>query len=143
MQARPDPCHLSGKHGSRKERSNRIEKQQVPYQASVEDGPTMAYAGKTGEGRFQGPNSRNHNDYRPGAVAVGLTLGLLLGAGVALFFAPMEGRALRYSAGRGLRRIGRRGRDTWADMRYELRRAARRARQARRVEVVIDPGLDA
>jgi gas vesicle protein len=57
---------------------------------------------------------------------------LLLGAGVALLFAPQAGRDTRHDLGRTLRRAGRRGRDAWSDLRDELRRARRHINRTRR-----------
>src|SRR5687767_1367703 len=95
----------------------------------------MAYAGKAGEkGRLQSPsNSARRNDSRPlGPLATGLTIGLLVGAGVALLFAPRLGKDTRRSIGRGLRRARLEGRDAWEDLRIELRHARRQLKRARR-----------
>lgn len=104
----------------------------------------MAYAGKSGEQQFQRPNSSHGNDSRAGAVTTGLAIGLLVGAGVALLFAPREGSEVRRSARRSMRRLGWRGKDAWLDLRAELHRAARKARRARRRaalegELLVDP----
>jgi len=95
----------------------------------------MAYAGKAGlaKGLRPLPNSVSYNESRPiGAVATGLAVGLLLGAGVALLFAPGRGSDTRRGLRRGLRQAGLRSRDAWADLRIELRHAGRRYRRARR-----------
>jgi gas vesicle protein len=89
----------------------------------------MAYAGKVGHPRVthQLPKSRP-----AGALATGLTIGLLVGAGMALLFAPQRGSETRRDLGRGLRRVRTRGRDAWDDLRDELWHARRRLVRARR-----------
>jgi len=62
--------------------------------------------------------------------AAGLALGLTIGAGAALLFAPQSGSDTRRSIVRKGRRLGRRGHDAWDDLRDELSHAARRGRQA-------------
>lgn len=62
--------------------------------------------------------------------AAGLALGLTIGAGAALLFAPQSGSDTRRSIVRRGRRLGRRGHDAWDDLRDELSHAARRGRQA-------------
>lgn len=65
--------------------------------------------------------------------AAGVALGMAVGAGAALLFAPQSGTETRHEIARRGRRLGRRGRDAWDDLRDELRRAARRgARTLRR-----------
>jgi hypothetical protein len=92
----------------------------------------MAYAGKVGESRFQPPNSVAPNGSRPiGHVAAGVAVGLLVGAGIALLVAPLEGTDARRSLRRRLRRVGHRSQDAWLDLRDELRRVAIRMRRAR------------
>ena len=93
----------------------------------------MAYAGKSGESRFQPPERDRTDTARPvGVAAVGLAIGLLVGAGTALLFAPREGAELRRAARHRMRRLGWRAEDAWLDLRAELRRAGRQARRARR-----------
>ena len=101
----------------------------------------MAYAGKAAPSRriHGAPNLAPRRSLtgtattsRPvGALATGLAIGLLVGAGVALLFAPQSGSETRHDVGRGLRRVGRRGHDAWDDLRDELRRARRQIRRAR------------
>ena len=107
----------------------------------------MAYAGKSGppqrlravsgssSGRSLTVSSRT--SHAPGALATGVAIGLLVGMGVALLFAPRSGRETRHALGRGIRRAGRRGRDAWSDLRDELRRARRQRRQTRRNRQVL------
>lgn len=93
----------------------------------------MAYAGKIGESRFQPPNSIAANESRPIIpVATGVAVGLLVGAGMALLLAPLDGADARRALRRRMKRAGHRGRDAWLDLRDELRRAALRMRRARR-----------
>jgi len=58
--------------------------------------------------------------------AAGVAVGIAVGAGVALLFAPQSGSETRHVIAQRGRRLGRRGRDAWGDLRDELRRAARR-----------------
>jgi len=95
----------------------------------------MAYAGKAGQkGRIQAlPNAPRRDESRPfGALATGLTVGLLVGAGVALLFAPRLGEDTRRAIGRGMRRARLGGHDAWEDLRLELRHARRLLKRARR-----------
>lgn len=93
----------------------------------------MAYAGKVGESRFQPPKSASAHEPRPvGAVAAGMAVGLLVGAGLALLYAPFEGRDARRALRRRVRRVGYRSQDAWLDLRDELRRAALKVKRARR-----------
>jgi gas vesicle protein len=56
-------------------------------------------------------------------------LGLAVGAGLALLFAPQAGEDTRRSIVRRGRKLTDRGRDAWDDLRDELRRAAKRRRR--------------
>lgn len=62
--------------------------------------------------------------------AAGMALGIAVGAGVALLFAPHSGADTRQLIARRGRRLGRRGRDAWGDLAYELKSAAKRRRKA-------------
>lgn len=64
------------------------------------------------------------------AFAAGIAIGLTIGAGTALLFAPQAGSDTRRAIVRKSRRLGRRGHDAWDDLREELSHAARRGRQA-------------
>jgi hypothetical protein len=64
------------------------------------------------------------------AFAAGIALGLTIGAGAALLFAPQSGPDTRRALARRGRRLTRRGHDAWDDLREELGRAARRGRRA-------------
>jgi gas vesicle protein len=102
----------------------------------------VAYAGKTGEARRLRPvrNSAPRvplttpsKSSRPiGALTTGIAIGLLVGAGVALLFAPQAGSETRHDLRRGLKRARRRGRDSWDDLRDELRHARHVLLRARR-----------
>ena len=95
----------------------------------------MAYAGKAGESRRiralpkSTPPRRlaaTRTAKRPfGALAAGLVIGLLVGAGVTLLFAPQRGSDTRRDISRRVGRVRRRGRDAWEDLRYELGQARR------------------
>ena len=91
----------------------------------------MAYAGKVGETT---PSVRAMaGTPRPvGAVATGVAIGLLVGAGMALLLAPQAGADTRRRVAKGLTRAKRRGTDVWDDLRFELRHARRRLNRARR-----------
>jgi len=62
--------------------------------------------------------------------AAGIALGIAVGAGVALLLAPGSGADTRRALLRRSRRVGRRGRDAWDDLRDELRNAVRDRRRA-------------
>jgi gas vesicle protein len=85
----------------------------------------------------------------------GLTVGIALGAGIALLTAPQSGaetRAdLRYGARRTTRALGRKSRNAWLDLRDELRgatesisrrKARRAAERARRDELARESATD-
>src|SRR5687768_4743948 len=95
----------------------------------------MAYAGKAGQSRrlHAVPNSAPAKESRPlGALTTGLTIGLLVGAAVALLFAPARGDDTRRLIRRGMRRVGLRSHDAWEDLRIELQHARRQLKRARR-----------
>jgi gas vesicle protein len=63
----------------------------------------------------------------------GIALGVLIGAGAALLFAPQSGSETRDEIMRGTRDFGFRATDAWEDLREELRHAATRgAKRLRR-----------
>jgi hypothetical protein len=55
------------------------------------------------------------------AFAAGIALGIALGAGAALLFAPQSGADARHSIARRGRRIKRRSSTAWDDLRFEMR----------------------
>jgi hypothetical protein len=67
---------------------------------------------------------------RATAFAAGIMLGVALGAGVALLFAPESGAETRRALARRGRRVTMRGRDTWDDLRDELQNAVRNRKRA-------------
>jgi YtxH-like protein len=103
----------------------------------------MAYAGKAGDARRiralpnstpQKPLAVTRTRSRPiGALATGLAIGLVVGAGVALLFAPQPGSDTRHDISRRLRRARRRGHDAWDDLRDELGHARRRLNRTLRL----------
>lgn len=69
-------------------------------------------------------------DWRqPGTVAAGMAVGLLLGAGLALLFAPRSGIETRELLGDRARLFRDDAADRFDDLRDELSRAARRGRR--------------
>jgi hypothetical protein len=80
--------------------------------------------------RLPAPYSRATPD-RASAVLVltaGLLVGIAVGAGAALLYAPADGSDTRRALARKRRRLSRRGHDAWDELRDELRRALRRRR---------------
>src|SRR5262249_24834949 len=66
---------------------------------------------------------------RAAVFTVGLTIGIAVGAAVALLIAPQSGEDTRRSIARRGRKLTKRGRDAWDDLRDELRAARRRRRR--------------
>ena len=64
-------------------------------------------------------------------VIAGVMLGIAVGAGAGLLLAPQAGEDTRRSLSRRGRRLTRRSRDAWDDLRDELRRARRTLRRRR------------
>ena len=62
-----------------------------------------------------------------GLFGAGIALGVLIGAGAALLFAPRSGSETREGIVRGTRDFGYRASDAWEDLREELRHAATRS----------------
>lgn len=88
--------------------------------------------GRSGSGVRRAPARGSMPDTTPplAAFAAGIALGVLVGAGAALLFAPGSGADTRRALVRGGRRLRRRGHDAWEDLGDELRDAARRGRRA-------------
>ena len=83
--------------------------------------------------RASGKSSANERDWGGiGALGAGIVIGVLIGAGVALFVAPQTGRALRAQMRRGVRRLRDRSDDAFDALRGELKLAAREKRRALR-----------
>ena len=70
------------------------------------------------------PRRRNWDNMT--VFAAGIAVGLAVGVGTALLFAPQSGEEVRYSIARRARRLSRRGGDAWEDLRRELRGATKR-----------------
>jgi gas vesicle protein len=69
-----------------------------------------------------------------GSFAAGIIIGAVLGAGIALLFAPERGDRTRRRLGRGLRRLREEGRERLEDASREARRElARRRRKLERL----------
>lgn len=66
---------------------------------------------------------------RAGLLGSAIAIGVLLGAGAALLFAPQSGEETRSDLADGTRRMRHRAGDAWDDLRDELRWAARRGRK--------------
>lgn len=73
---------------------------------------------------------------RVAVFGTGIALGAVLGAGVAILFAPYSGEETRSAIVRHGARLAERGRGTWEDLRDELQWAARRGKRrvSRRVQ---------
>ena len=75
------------------------------------------------------PYTEDRDWGRIGGFGAGIVVGVLLGAGVALFLAPQTGKALRSGIARGTRRMRTRADDAFEELRQELRVAAQRGRR--------------
>jgi hypothetical protein len=73
---------------------------------------------------------------RVAVFGTGIGLGAVLGAGIALLFAPSSGEEIRAAIARRGVRLAHQGRDVWDDLRDELEWAARRGKRrvGRRVQ---------
>ena len=79
--------------------------------------------------RSPAPKQTSDHD-RTVAFALGIAVGMAAGAGVALLFAPQSGVEARHTIARKGKRLRKRSRDAWDDLRDEFRDAVRRKRQA-------------
>lgn len=89
--------------------------------------------GQSGVRALKPLRQQPHFDGRRGTIAAfaaGIALGLTIGAGAALLFAPQSGPDTRRALVRKGRHLTRRGHDAWDDLREELASAARRGRRA-------------
>lgn len=68
---------------------------------------------------------------RAAIFAAGIAVGLAVGAGVALLLAPQSGEDTRHDIARRGRRLSRRTRSAWDDLRLELRRLQRKSLRRR------------
>jgi hypothetical protein len=96
-------------------------------------------SGRIGNPVENGPRQAGDEDLDWERVAVfgtGIALGAVLGAGVALLFAPASGEDARAAIVRRGSRLAKGGRDAWDELRDELEWAARRGKRrvGRRVQ---------
>lgn len=99
------------------------------------------FVGRRSRSLDNGPHAgaesmRRHDSYEEstdwrqlGAFAAGIALGLALGAGAALLFAPRTGEETRELLGERARRLGGQMTDRWDDLRHDAERAVRRSRR--------------
>ena len=73
----------------------------------------------------QEENDVTHEDHRARSFLAGLAIGALVGAGVALLFAPQSGAETRGDVARRAKHLAREARDRYDDVRDKLRRARR------------------
>jgi gas vesicle protein len=66
-----------------------------------------------------------HEDHRTRTFLAGLAIGALVGAGVALLFAPQSGEETRHAVARKAKHLAREARDRYDDVKDKLRRARR------------------
>ena len=86
---------------------------------------------RSGVGRRNALAPRGMSSKKSTAVfAAGVAIGIAVGAGAALLFAPHSGEDTRRLSARRGRRLGQRSRDAWGDLAYELKSAAKRRRKA-------------
>ena len=71
-----------------------------------------------------------HDGRRARTFLAGLAIGALVGAGVALLFAPQSGEETRRDVSRKARRLARDARDRYDDVRDRVRRARRERHEA-------------
>jgi len=66
-----------------------------------------------------------HGDHRARTFLAGLAIGALVGAGVALLFAPQSGEETRRTVARRAKHLAREARDRYDDVKDRVRRARR------------------
>lgn len=66
-----------------------------------------------------------HDDRGVGTFLAGLAIGALVGAGVALLFAPQSGEETRHAVARRAKHMARGARDRYDDVKDKVRRARR------------------
>src|SRR5262245_12162332 len=96
-------------------------------------GPRHSYDPRSA-GRAEGKPRRGTRDSMT-VFAAGIAVGLAVGVGTALLFAPQTGEETRYAIAGRARRLRRRGGDAWEDLRRELSRAAKRRMRSVREKV--------
>jgi len=92
---------------------------------SSESSPAIA-AERSPKGFRPLPRYSTRQD-RTAILAAGIALGLVLGAGAALLLAPQSGADTRHDIVRRGRRLKRRSRTAWDDLRFELGRLQRKS----------------
>jgi len=85
-----------------------------------------------GQGARPRAQTSTPREGRATVFTAGLLVGLTVGAGIALLFAPQTGVETRQALTRRGRRLRRRGANAWEDLRDELHRVARRKTAGRR-----------
>jgi gas vesicle protein len=96
-------------------------------------------ATRAGQRVGNGPRPADEEEVDWERVAVfgtGIAIGAVLGASVALLFAPASGEEARAAIARGSARLARGGKDAWEELRDELEWATRRGKRrvGRRVQ---------
>jgi len=80
--------------------------------------------------RQEWPDASRSTSRSTAIFAAGVVLGLAVGAGAALLFAPESGAYTRRALARRGKRVTLRGRDAWDDLRDEFRSAIRDRKRA-------------
>lgn len=79
------------------------------------------------QGPALGGGAEGGREWEPlGWLGLGVAVGALLGAGIALLYAPQSGLQTRAAIRQRGRRIATQGRDAWDELAEELRKTARR-----------------
>ena len=92
-------------------------------------GPGDRFARSEIQSRDAGVEEERTGWQRIGIFSAGLAVGLAVGAGAALLFAPQSGEDTRELIGEQMSLVTGRVADRWDDLRDELRAAARRSRR--------------
>lgn len=102
--------------------------------------PGSVAGGRSGQRVENGPQQPDQDDdidwERVAVFGTGIAVGAVLGAGVALLFAPASGEEARAAIVRRGARLAKGGQDAWDELRDELEWAARRGKRrvGRRVQ---------
>jgi len=70
-------------------------------------------------------DAMEHEEHRVGTFVAGMALGALVGAGLALLFAPQSGEETRRYVSRKAKHLAREARDRYDDVKEKVRRARR------------------
>ena len=114
--------HARPRSGSRNSSADRLRPGQNLGSAPAADGDGAAITEPSGR-----PFTRTLAWNDAGLFGAGIAVGVMIGAGAALLFAPQSGSETRYDIARGTRDLGYRATDAWEDLRDELRGAASRS----------------